>query len=52
MFIIEEMGSDDGVSTQFMKEIALLNAAQGDEDKVDEIYEHFSKTEKQTAMIF
>ena len=46
MFIIEEMGSDDGVSTQFMKEIALLNAAQGDEDKVDEIYEHFSKNRK------
>ena len=52
MFIIEGMGSEDGISTDVMKEIAILNAAQGDEDKVDEVYEHFSKNRETNGYNF
>ena len=44
MFIIEQMGSDDGVTQEFMKNIAIDNAAEASNTPKDNMLQHFSKS--------
>jgi hypothetical protein len=44
MFIIEQMGSDDGVTQEFMKNIAIDYAAKASNTRNENIPQHFSKS--------
>ncbi|MDG2373275.1 MAG: hypothetical protein P8L88_03325 [Paracoccaceae bacterium] len=42
-FIIESLGKNDGVTKEFMAEIAITNAAQGANTTEENVKQHFSK---------